>query len=64
MMGLVHRCHPKKLQPTIIDLDQKLPSLKDVNISYIKLRELHTPGILVLVYVHSFVVSLPVSLVN
>ncbi|XP_063609495.1 myotubularin-related protein 10-B-like isoform X1 [Penaeus indicus] len=43
MMGLVHRCHPKKLQPTIIDLDQKLPSLKDVQISYIKLRELHTP---------------------
>ncbi|XP_071538838.1 myotubularin-related protein 10-B isoform X2 [Panulirus ornatus] len=43
MMGLVHRCHPKKLQPTILDLDQILPSLKDIQISYIKLRELHTP---------------------
>nr|XP_053653598.1 myotubularin-related protein 10-B-like [Cherax quadricarinatus] len=44
MMGLVHRCHPKKLQPTILDLDQMLPSLKDIQISYMKLRELHTPG--------------------
>nr|XP_045617855.1 myotubularin-related protein 10-B-like isoform X2 [Procambarus clarkii] len=43
MMGLVHRCHPRKLQPTILDLDQMLPSLKDLQISYIKLRELHTP---------------------
>ncbi|XP_068222833.1 myotubularin-related protein 10-B [Palaemon carinicauda] len=43
MMGLVHRCHPKKLQPTILDLDQILPSLKEIQMSYIKLRELHTP---------------------
>ncbi|XP_042220844.1 myotubularin-related protein 10-B-like isoform X2 [Homarus americanus] len=43
MMGLVHRCHPKKLQPFIMDLDQILPSLKDIQISYMKLRELHTP---------------------
>lgn len=44
MMGLVHRSHPRKLQPKIFDLDQILPSLKDIQISYIKLRELHTPG--------------------
>lgn len=44
MMGLVHRCHPKKLEPTILDLDQILPSLKDIQISYMKLKELHTPG--------------------
>ncbi|KAK4308310.1 hypothetical protein Pmani_019991 [Petrolisthes manimaculis] len=43
MMGLVHRCHPKKLEPTILDLDQILPSLKDIQISYLKLKELHTP---------------------
>ncbi|XP_050691145.1 myotubularin-related protein 10-B-like isoform X2 [Eriocheir sinensis] len=43
MMGLVHRSHPRKLQPKIFDLDQILPSLKDIQISYTKLRELHTP---------------------
>ncbi|XP_045115801.1 myotubularin-related protein 10-B-like isoform X7 [Portunus trituberculatus] len=43
MMGLVHRCHPMRLQPKIFDLDQILPSLKEIQISYIKLRELHTP---------------------
>ncbi|KAK7065271.1 putative protein-tyrosine phosphatase, partial [Halocaridina rubra] len=43
MMGLVHRCHPKKLLPTILDLDQLLPSLKEIQMSYIRLRELHTP---------------------
>ncbi|CAL4091995.1 unnamed protein product, partial [Meganyctiphanes norvegica] len=43
MMGLVHRCHPKKLQPTILDLDQILPSHREVTAAYNKLRDLHTP---------------------
>lgn len=43
MMGLVHRCHPKKLQPTIYDLDQILPSHRELQVAFSKLRDLHTP---------------------
>ncbi|XP_076053374.1 myotubularin-related protein 10-B isoform X2 [Oratosquilla oratoria] len=43
MMAQVHKCHPKKIGPTIYVLDDILPSLKEVQSAYIKLRELHTP---------------------
>lgn len=43
-LEIVRKSHPKLLRPHIIDLTKSLPSPKDVNQSFIKLRELCTPG--------------------
>ncbi|KAL7635788.1 UNVERIFIED_CONTAM: hypothetical protein RMT77_013605 [Armadillidium vulgare] len=43
LMKLIHKSHPSKVQPTILDLDNLLPSLKNVQSAYNKLKELHTP---------------------
>ena len=43
MLSNVKRCHPQQQPPVIYDLAQKLPSLRDVQLSYEKLRELCMP---------------------
>uniref|UniRef100_A0A182JS99 Myotubularin phosphatase domain-containing protein n=1 Tax=Anopheles christyi TaxID=43041 RepID=A0A182JS99_9DIPT len=39
----VRRCDPQKRQPRLLELYKILPSIQDVNLSYIKLRDLCTP---------------------
>uniref|UniRef100_A0A1B6ECB3 Myotubularin phosphatase domain-containing protein n=1 Tax=Clastoptera arizonana TaxID=38151 RepID=A0A1B6ECB3_9HEMI len=40
MLETVRKCHPRFLQPIVLDLTKDLASPKDLQISYIKLREL------------------------
>ena len=45
MIREVAKCHPqKRSQPVVLDLDNLLPSLKDIQQAYVKLKDLHTPG--------------------
>lgn len=44
MLENIRKCHPQLKAPTIVDLDKELPSIKDVLVSYSKLRDLCTPG--------------------
>jgi len=46
MLEIVRKSHPGRLRPFIMDLTKNLPSPKDVNQSFIKLRELCAPGLL------------------
>jgi len=46
VLEIVRKSHPKRLRPFIIDLSKNLPSPKDINQSFIKLRELCAPGLL------------------
>nr|XP_040239839.2 myotubularin-related protein 10-B [Anopheles coluzzii] len=39
----VRRCDPQKRQPRLLELYKILPSIQDVNLSYMKLRDLCTP---------------------
>lgn len=39
----VRRCDPQKRQPELLELYKILPSIQDVNLSYLKLRDLCTP---------------------
>uniref|UniRef100_A0AAG5DF19 Myotubularin phosphatase domain-containing protein n=1 Tax=Anopheles atroparvus TaxID=41427 RepID=A0AAG5DF19_ANOAO len=39
----VRRCDPQKKQPRLLELYKILPSIQDVNLSYLKLRDLCTP---------------------
>lgn len=43
MLEIVRKCDPFMRQPYIMELSKCLPSIQDVSISYIKLRELCTP---------------------
>lgn len=43
MLEHIRKSHPEKRQPYIIDLTKDCPSPKEVQSSYIKLRELCTP---------------------
>lgn len=44
MLENIRKCHPQLKAPSIIDLDKELPSVKNISISYSKLRDLCTPG--------------------
>ncbi|CAA9994919.1 unnamed protein product, partial [Nesidiocoris tenuis] len=44
MLESVRTSHPKRKQPIIVDLTKDMPSFRDVQVSYCKLRELCTPG--------------------
>jgi len=44
MLENVRKSHPQRKQPLLLDLSRDLPSPKDVQISYMKLRELCAPG--------------------
>lgn len=46
MLEIVRKSHPDLLRPFIMDLTKNLPSAKDVNQSFNKLRELCAPGLL------------------
>lgn len=46
MLEIVRKSHPDLLKPYIMDLTKTLPSPKDINQSFIKLRELCAPGLL------------------
>lgn len=43
MLENVRKSHPSKKQPNVIDLSKDCPSPKDVQIAYIRLRDLCTP---------------------
>lgn len=43
MLEHIRKSHPEKRQPYIIDLTKDCPSPKEVQISYLKLRELCAP---------------------
>lgn len=43
MLEKIRICHPNKKQIYLMDLTKNLPSIQDVNYSYVKLRELCTP---------------------
>ncbi|BES87802.1 Myotubularin-associated protein [Nesidiocoris tenuis] len=43
MLESVRTSHPKRKQPIIVDLTKDMPSFRDVQVSYCKLRELCTP---------------------
>lgn len=45
VLEIVRKSHPKLLRPFIMDLTKNLPSPKDVNQSFNKLRELCAPGL-------------------
>lgn len=45
MLEIVRKSHPDKRQPYIMNLTIDLPSSKEINLSYIKLRELCAPGL-------------------
>lgn len=45
MLEIVRKSHPDRLRPFIVDLTKTLPSPKDINQSFIKLRELCAPGL-------------------
>lgn len=47
MLEIVRKSHPDLIRPYIMDLTKNLPSPKDVNQSFIKLRELCAPGLLI-----------------
>lgn len=47
MLEIVRKSHPGLKRPFIMDLTKSLPSPKDVNQSFIKLRELCAPGLFV-----------------
>lgn len=42
MLELVRKCDPLMRQPHIMELSKVLPSIQDVYVSYVKLRELCT----------------------
>lgn len=44
MLETVRKAHPKLTQPIVLDLAKDLPSPKDLDISFNKLRDLCTPG--------------------
>lgn len=43
MLELVRKCDPLMRQPHIMELSKVLPSIQDVNGSFLKLRDLCTP---------------------
>ncbi|XP_053675597.1 myotubularin-related protein 10 [Anopheles nili] len=43
LLEIVRSCHPRKREPRLLELYKILPSIQDVNLSYIKLRDLCTP---------------------
>lgn len=43
MLELVRKCDPQMRQPHIMELSKVLPSVQDVYVSYVKLRDLCTP---------------------
>jgi myotubularin-related protein 10/11/12 len=45
MLEIVRKSHPDLQRPFIMDLTKNLPSPKEVNHSFIKLRELCAPGL-------------------
>lgn len=45
MLEIVRKSHPDRLRPFIVDLTKNLPLPKDINQSFIKLRELCAPGL-------------------
>lgn len=45
MLEIVRKSHPDLQRPFIMDLTKNLPSPKEVNQSFIKLRELCAPGL-------------------
>lgn len=51
MLEIVRKSHPGLKRPFIMDLTKSLPSPKDVNQSFIKLRELCAPGLFIQVYI-------------
>ena len=44
MLESVRKSHPRKTPPSVIDLTKDLPSPRELESSYIKLRDLCTPG--------------------
>ena len=44
MLESVRKTHPRKTPPCVIDLTKDLPSPRELESSYIKLRDLCTPG--------------------
>lgn len=44
MLESVRKSHPRKTPPTVIDLTKDVPSPRDIEHSYTKLRDLCSPG--------------------
>lgn len=44
MLESVRKTHPRKTPPSVIDLTKDLPSPRELGSSYVKLRDLCTPG--------------------
>lgn len=44
MLENVRKSHPKRKEPLLMDLARELPSLRDLQLSFNKLRELCAPG--------------------
>lgn len=45
MLESVRRSHPRKTAPNVIDLTKDAPLPRELELSYMKLRELCAPGI-------------------
>lgn len=57
MLEIVRKSHPGLVRPFIMDLTKSLPSPKEVNQSFIKLRELCAPGLLNVEYLFIMIIN-------
>lgn len=61
MLELVRKCDPLMRQPYIMELSKCLPSIQDVYVSYLKLKDLCTPDStrqFMVIYIFSFICNI------